>query len=99
VLFRSTLFDARVDPRTPGDSASARAARILASARRILERAITHGGSTIRDYRQPDGAEGEFQRFHAVYGRKGEPCIRCGAPIKKIVLSGRGTHFCPLCQS
>ena len=94
-----TLFDARVDPRTPGDSASARAARILTSARRILERAIVHRGSTIRDYRQPDGAEGEFQQFHAVYGRKGEPCVRCGAPIKKIVLSGRGTHFCPSCQS
>ena len=93
-----TLFDARVDPRTPGDRAAVKAARILTSARRILERAITHGGSTIRDYRRPDGTEGEAQQFHAVYGRNGEPCVRCGTPIKKIVLSGRGTHFCPSCQ-
>lgn len=94
-----TLFDARVDPRTRGGRAVARSRRILSSARRILERAIVHRGSTIRDYRQPDGAEGGFQHLHAVYGRKGQPCVRCGTPIKKIVLSGRGTHFCPSCQS
>ncbi len=90
------LFDARTDPRTPGGRTDAR--RVLTSSRRILEQAIAHNGSTIRDYRQPDGTRGGFQVFHAVYGRDGEPCVRCGNPIAKIVLAGRGTHFCPSCQ-
>jgi formamidopyrimidine-DNA glycosylase len=93
-----TLFDARIDPRTPGSRAAAHASKILASARRILDRAIAHGGSTIRDYLRPDGSQGRAQEHHAVYGRKGQPCLRCGTPIEKIVLSGRGTHFCPVCQ-
>jgi formamidopyrimidine-DNA glycosylase len=90
------LFDARIDPRTPGGRVDA--GRLLASSRRILESAIAHNGSTIRDYRRPDGTKGDFQLFHAVYGREGEPCVRCRTPISKIVLSGRGTHFCPSCQ-
>jgi formamidopyrimidine-DNA glycosylase len=90
------LFDARIDPRTAGRATDAR--RVLASSRRILEQAIAHNGSTVRDYRRPDGTRGGYQVFHAVYGREAEPCVRCGTPIKKIVLAGRGTHFCPLCQ-
>lgn len=94
-----TLFDAGIDPRKPGAAVAPRAEGLLAAARRILESAIAHKGSTIRDYRRPDGSRGGFQHLHAVYGRKGEPCVRCGAPIRKIVLGGRGTHFCPTCQS
>jgi formamidopyrimidine-DNA glycosylase len=93
------LFDAGIDPRTAGEDAARHAGRILASARRVLKRAIAAGGSTIRDYRRSDGTPGEFQRRHAVYGRKGEPCVACGATIKKTVLCGRGTHFCPVCQA
>jgi formamidopyrimidine-DNA glycosylase len=94
-----SLYEARVDPRTSGDRAAARAAKILSSVRIVLKRAIARRGSTIRDYRQPDGSEGDFQRFHAVYGRGGKPCPRCGTLIERIVLSGRGTHFCPSCQA
>ena len=94
-----TLFDARVDPRTSADRVAPRAEILLSSARRILTSAIAHKGSTIRDYRRPDGSRGGFQHLHAVYGRGGEPCLRCGAPVRKIVLGGRGTHFCPVCQS
>jgi formamidopyrimidine-DNA glycosylase len=93
-----TLFDARIDPRRTGDSVAPRAGDLLSSARRILSSAIAHKGSTIRDYRRPDGSRGGFQDLHAVYGREGGPCIRCGAPVRKIVLGGRGTHFCPGCQ-
>lgn len=93
------LFDAGVDPRTPGTRAAAKSKEILASARRILNRAIAGGGSTIRDYRRHDGTAGGFQQRHAVYGRKGKPCIECGAAIEKIVLGARGTHFCPMCQT
>ena len=94
-----TLFDARIDPRTSGARVASSAARLLASARRILRSAIAHRGSTIRDYRRPDGSRGGFQDLHAVYGREGKPCVRCGTPVIKIVLSGRGTHFCPSCQT
>lgn len=94
-----TLFHAGVDPRTPGKHAAKRTGRILSSARTILTRAIDHGGSTLRDYRKHDGTKGEFQNFHAVYGREGQKCIRCGTAITKIALAGRGTHFCSRCQT
>jgi formamidopyrimidine-DNA glycosylase len=94
-----TLFDARIDPRRSGARVAPRAEVLLLSARRILSSAIAHKGSTIRDYRRPDGSRGGFQHLHAVYGREGGPCVRCGALIRKIVLGGRGTHFCPVCQS
>ena len=93
------LFDAGIDPRRSGGSVVRRAEALLSSARRILKSAIVHKGSTIRDYRRPDGSRGGFQHLHAVYARKGEPCVRCGEPVRKIVLGGRGTHFCPVCQS
>jgi len=93
-----TLFDARVDPRTSAGRVAPRAHFLLFSARKILTSAIAHKGSTIRDYRRPDGSRGGFQDLHAVYAREGEPCVRCGGPIRKIVLGGRGTHFCPVCQ-
>ena len=92
------LFYAEIDPRTPGDRVAPHAARLLKHARSVLKDAIRHGGSTLRDYRRSDGSAGEFQRYHAVYGRAGEHCIECGSEIRKIVLSGRGTHFCPNCQ-
>jgi formamidopyrimidine-DNA glycosylase len=93
-----SLFDARIDPRRSGGSVVRRAEALLSSARRILASAIAHKGSTIRDYRRPDGSRGGFQHLHAVYGREGEPCVKCGAAIRKVVLGGRGTHFCPRCQ-
>ena len=71
---------------------------MLSHTRTVLKRAIRHGGSTLRDYRSADGVEGSFQELHAVYGREGDECIECGVPIRKIVLGGRGTHFCPSCQ-
>ena len=93
-----TLFYAGIDPRAPGGKAARKAARLLDSARAVLTRAIEHGGSTLRDYRKHDGSRGEFQRYHAVYDKDGDACVECGATIRKIVLSGRGTHFCPKCQ-
>ncbi|MBZ0268093.1 hypothetical protein K8I85_08050, partial [bacterium] len=66
--------------------------------RRILQSAIRHGGSTLRDYRNAEGAAGAFQQRHKVYGREGEPCSRCDALITRRVIAGRSTHFCPRCQ-
>ena len=93
-----TLFYAKIDPRTASGRAAADCNRILSSAKRVLRQAIKHGGSTILSYRKQDGSNGAFQKFHAVYGRKDKSCIVCGTLIKKIVLSGRGTHLCPSCH-
>jgi formamidopyrimidine-DNA glycosylase len=63
-----------------------------------LEAGIERQGATLRDYRQPNGAEGSMQHEFKVYGRAGEPCDRCGTPIDKIRVAGRGTWYCPRCQ-
>ena len=64
----------------------------------VLRRAIKLGGSSVSDYVDAEGMRGYFQIEHKAYGRGGEPCLDCGTPIKKIVVGGRGTHFCPQCQ-
>ncbi|MCH4167900.1 MAG: DNA-formamidopyrimidine glycosylase [Streptococcaceae bacterium] len=65
----------------------------------VLSLAVEMGGSTIRTYKNALGEAGQFQQHLHVYGRTGLPCDRCGQPIEKIKLNGRGTHFCPRCQS
>ncbi len=75
-----------------------RAARLHQAIREILSLAIEHRGSSISDYVDAEGQRGAFQLLHRVYGREGEPCIDCGAPIRKIVVAQRGTHYCPKCQ-
>lgn len=92
------LFRAGVHPATPSWDAAKRARLILTAARTVLKRAIRRGGTTVRDYRTHDGSIGSFQHELAVYGRTGRPCIRCGTPIQKTIVAGRGTHFCPVCQ-
>jgi formamidopyrimidine-DNA glycosylase len=92
------LFLARVHPLTTGNRAAARAKAIVSAARRVLAQAIRARGTTLRDYRRPDGSRGEFQVRLRVYGREGSPCVRCRARIQKIVVGQRGTHFCPRCQ-
>ncbi|HEY3099070.1 MAG TPA: zinc finger domain-containing protein, partial [Methylomirabilota bacterium] len=65
---------------------------------RALEAGIKRQGATLRDYRQPDGSAGSMQNEFKVYGRLGEPCDRCGTPIEKTRVAGRGTWYCPACQ-
>lgn len=64
----------------------------------VLKRAIELGGSSVSDYVDAEGVAGFFQLEHRVYARGGQPCRVCATPIKKIVVGGRGTHFCPQCQ-
>jgi formamidopyrimidine-DNA glycosylase len=66
--------------------------------RKALSVAIERRGSTLRDYRTPDGEPGGMQDRFNVYGRDGEPCPRCGSPIEKTRVGGRGTWYCPQCQ-
>jgi formamidopyrimidine-DNA glycosylase len=72
--------------------------RIVDAARRILQQAIDAGGSTISDFLGTSGHPGYFQLQLQVYGRKGQNCLSCAAPITKIEVNGRATYFCPKCQ-
>jgi formamidopyrimidine-DNA glycosylase len=64
----------------------------------VLETAVDLGGSTINDFRGPEGQDGTFQENFFVYGRENDNCVRCGGTIRKIDLAGRSTFFCPVCQ-
>ena len=93
------LFAAGIDPRRPAGSISrARYARLAAEVKRILAWAIERGGTTLRDFINPDGAPGYFFRELNVYGRAGEPCNVCGTAIRQVVLGQRSTFWCPHCQ-
>jgi formamidopyrimidine-DNA glycosylase len=73
--------------------------RLTAAIKVVLKRALQHRGSTLRDFVDADGLEGAFQKLHRVYDRAGKPCVECGSAIRRIVLGGRSTHFCPKCQA
>jgi formamidopyrimidine-DNA glycosylase len=92
------LWEARVHPLRPGERMDMPAVRRLhAAVSAVLERGIAAQGASIRNYRGADGASGSMQERFNVYGRDGLPCPRCGTPIAKIRVAGRGTHFCPRC--
>ncbi len=71
---------------------------LLKSVKEVLSEAIALGGSSVSDYVNADGEAGFFQLQHRVYGREGEPCLVCQTPIKRIVIAGRSSHYCPKCQ-
>ena len=94
-----SLFRAGIHPLTPAKGLTGQqVARLSRAIKFTLRRAIRHRGSTLRDYRDADGAAGSFQGLHAVYDRADQPCRHCRTPIERIVLGGRSTHFCPACQ-
>lgn len=93
------LFRAGVRPRRRAHTLTrAELERLHAGVQAVLKEAIAAGGSSVSDYVDADGEAGFFQLQHRVYGREGEPCLVCKTPIKKIVVAGRGTHYCPRCQ-
>lgn len=73
-------------------------ARLLVAIQDVLREAIKLGGSSVSDYVGADGEEGFFQLRHRVYGREGEPCLQCKTPIRRVVIGGRSSHYCPKCQ-
>lgn len=94
-----SLFRAGIRPTTPaGRLSHARLLRLRAALVEVLRKAIELGGSSVSDYVDAAGSPGFFQLEHRVYMRSGEPCLVCGKPIRRIVLAGRGTHFCAHCQ-
>lgn len=98
------LFRAGINPRTPGCMLTMTdCSRLHSAIRQTLATAIREGGSTlgrsgIANYRRPNGVSGHYQDRHQVYGRTGKPCLVCGAPIQRIKIAQRSTHFCPHCQ-
>jgi formamidopyrimidine-DNA glycosylase len=93
------LWRARLNPLRPAaglDRSELR--RLHRGIRGALEHGLARQGSTLRDYRLPDGSEGSMQNEFRVYGRRDEPCGRCGTPIARTQVAGRTTWFCPTCQ-
>lgn len=93
------LFGAGIHPKARSVTVSQRRlAKLHEVMKRVLLEAIDAGGSSISDYVNAAGQPGRFQERHCVYGKTGEPCPHCGTPIRRIVVTQRGTHFCPSCQ-
>lgn len=93
------LYEAKIHPSRPANSLTAAEEELLYKAIiSILAKAVKKGGTTIRSYENAFGENGNYQDYLKVYGKTGEDCPRCGTPIEKIKVAGRGTHFCPTCQ-
>lgn len=94
-----SLFRAGIRPRRLAASLTRpQLERLRVSLQQVLTHAIALGGSSVSDYVDADGAKGFFQLEHKVYLRTGEPCLACQTPIRRILIAGRGTHYCPTCQ-
>jgi formamidopyrimidine-DNA glycosylase len=94
-----SLFRAGIRPRRRAASIPhEQLRRLFLSIKEVLQEAIALGGSSISDYVDADGEEGSFQFEHRVYGREGEPCVVCKTPLKRVVIAGRSSHYCPKCQ-
>ena len=94
-----SLFRAGLRPRRRASTITRAQYELLhKSVQEVLNEAIALGGSTVSDYVDANGEAGFFQLQHRVYGREGEPCLVCKTPIKRVVLGGRSSHYCPICQ-
>jgi formamidopyrimidine-DNA glycosylase len=94
-----SLFRAAIRPRRRAASLTREELRRLYRAlQEVLQEAIALGGSSVSDYVDADGEEGMFQLEHRVYGREGLPCLVCKTPLRRLVIAGRSSHYCPRCQ-
>ena len=99
IYVAEALFAAGVSPmRAAGQVSRERYGRIADEIRRVLAHAIERGGTTLRDFLAPDGAPGYFEQELSAYGRGGEPCPRCGRPLRQAMLAQRATTWCGHCQ-
>jgi formamidopyrimidine-DNA glycosylase len=94
-----SLWRAKIHPARLGARLTRKQAEALHHAlRAILEKAIAMRGSSISDFLDAEGEPGEYQRRHRAYGREGKRCYRCGKPIRRAIVAGRSSYFCPRCQ-
>ncbi|HET7588026.1 MAG TPA: bifunctional DNA-formamidopyrimidine glycosylase/DNA-(apurinic or apyrimidinic site) lyase [Gammaproteobacteria bacterium] len=100
IYANEALFLAAIHPlRAAGRIARPRCDLLAAAVKDVLNAAIAAGGTTLRDFTRDDGSPGYFRIELKVYDRAGEPCPRCGAPIKRVVSGQRATYYCPRCQT
>jgi formamidopyrimidine-DNA glycosylase len=94
-----SLWRAKIHPMRRGAELSKKQAQVL---RRVLQdvlrKAILARGSSISDFLDAEGEPGEYQRHHRVYGREGKRCYRCGTAVRRVIVAGRSSHYCPKCQ-
>lgn len=94
-----SLWGAKIHPETKvGDVSKAKLTALYKALRAVLTLSIQKGGSTDRNYVSAEGKRGSYLSFAHVFRREGQPCPRCGTPIIKTRVAGRGTHLCPHCQ-
>jgi formamidopyrimidine-DNA glycosylase len=94
-----SLWRAKIHPARVGSTLSPKEAATLRKVLQdILNRAIIMRGSSISDFLDANGKPGEYQRHHRAYGREGKPCYRCRTPIRRVIVAGRSSYFCPKCQ-
>jgi formamidopyrimidine-DNA glycosylase len=99
IYAEESLFQAGIRPRRrAGKLKRVELERLRLALQAVLAHAIRLGGSSVSDYVDADGVKGFFQLEHCVYQRTGLPCRQCETPIKRILVAGRGTHYCPTCQ-
>ena len=101
IYANEVLFGAKLNPEREAHTLNAKECSVLlGTMRKILRKAIEMGGTTVRDFRDADGKDGHYTGELKVYLREGQSCLRCGKPaeIKRIVLGGRSTFYCPRCQ-
>ncbi len=93
------LWETKIHPLSQANAIPAeKVAQLHDNINSLIELAIAERGTTIHTYLDANGKTGGFQKMLQVYGHKGEPCVRCGTPLEKIKVNGRGTTFCPKCQ-
>ena len=99
IYANEALFHAGIHPlRAAGNISRRRYAALVEAVRAVLEAALVAGGTTLRDFRDASGRPGYFSAQLAVYGRNGEPCLRCGRALKLVRAAQRSTYYCPRCQ-
>lgn len=99
IYANEALFLAGIHPQRRTDTVREHEAEALhGTLRDVLDAAVRAGGTTIRDYRNAEGGEGEYVRQLRVYGQEGSPCVRCSTPVRRLVFGNRSAFFCPACQ-
>jgi formamidopyrimidine-DNA glycosylase len=94
-----SLWRARIHPMRRGTELSKKQTQVLRGVLQdVLRKAILSRGSSISDFLDAEGQPGEYQRHHRAYGREGKRCYRCGRTIRRVIVAGRSSYFCPKCQ-